>query len=378
MTAITHREPWTIGVEEEYQIIDPITRALTPAVEHVLMYIDDTYRTHVQHELQLCQIETATPICRNIAEVRAALICARQNVIKAATQAGYCIAAAGTHPFSHWEEQSMTPHPRFVTMIEQYQQLTREQIIMGCHIHIGCHNRSLALEIANRARLWLAPILALSASSPYWLGHDTGYASFRTEIWWRWPLAGPPPYCSTYADYQALIETLTNTQCIEDSTHLYWDIRLSERYPTIEFRIADICMTIDEAVMIAGLIRALVQTCAEQAEHDEPYPHSPTEILKPVYWHAARYGLEGGLINLYTHNAQPAQAIIEQLLTLLQPALVAQEAWQDVSTLVRQTLRTGNGAQRQRRIYQRTGQLQSVVDFIVQETARGVPSSLTV
>jgi len=373
-----HLEPWTIGVEEEYQIIDPVTRSLAPTVDHILTHIDSSFRANVQHELQLCQIEIATPVCQNLEYVRDALTYARQNVITAATKAGYCIAAAGTHPFSHWDEQSMTPHERYFLMAKQYQQLTREQVIMGCHIHIGCRDRSLALEIANRARLWLAPILALSANSPFWLQQDTGYDSYRSEIWWRWPLAGPPPYSATADDYNALMYTLIATRSIPDSTYLYWDIRLSERYPTIEFRVTDVCMTVDEAIMVTGLLRALVQTCAEQAEHNVPYPHTSTAILKNVYWRAARYGLAGELIDLHTNRSLPAHEAIEQLLTMLKPALISQNEWDEVSTLVRRTLQHGNGAQRQREVYQNTGQLQSVVDFIVQETAKGVAAPLTI
>lgn len=371
-------EPWTIGVEEEYQIIDPHTRELAPAVEHILAHIDPTFRANVQHELQLSQIEIATPVCQNLAEVRNELTQARHHVITAATRAKYCIAAAGTHPFSHWNMQHITPHQRYFSMQQQYQQLINEQIIMGCHIHIGCRDRTLALQIVNRARLWLAPILALSANSPYWLGNDTGYASYRSVIWWRWPLSGPPPYNPNISEYDTLIQTLLNTQIIEDTTHIYWDIRLSERYPTIEFRITDVCMTVDETIMLTGLIRALVQTCAEQAKMNVPFPYVPSEVLKAAHWQAARYGLEGDLIDVNTSYVRPAHAVIEDFLTFLQPALQLQNEWHEVSHQVAITMREGNGAMRQRAIYQATGQHQSLVDFIVQETARGITASLAI
>ncbi|MER3588027.1 MAG: carboxylate-amine ligase, partial [Mastigocladus sp. ERB_26_1] len=148
---------------------------------------------------------------------------------------------------------------RYQTLMQDYQQLTRELMIFGCHVHIGISDRSLAINVMNRARLWLSPLLALSASSPFWLGTDTGYASYRTQIWSRWPISGPPLFFSSVAEYEALVEALVKTKSVEEATKIYWDIRFSERFPTLEFRVTDVCMTVDEAVMIAGLIRALAR-----------------------------------------------------------------------------------------------------------------------
>ncbi|GAC1472323.1 MAG: glutamate--cysteine ligase [Ktedonobacteraceae bacterium] len=320
--------------------------------------------------MQRCQIEIATPVCHNLAEVRDALTSARQTIITAAARSRRWIAAAGTHPFSHWREQHLTASERYREIAHRYQQLSHEQVIFGCHVHIGCGERAVALQIINRARLWLAPLLALSANSLFWLQDDTGYDSFRSEIWWRWPMSGPPPYVSSLADYNTLVQTLVRTGSIADSSYLYWDIRLSERVPTIEFRVMDVYMTIDEAVMLTGLIRALVQACYEQIQQEQPFPLAPRELLDAAHWRAARYGLDGDLIDVYAERPVPASELIERMLAFLRRALESTDSWDEISTLVHATLRNGNGAARQRAIYRDTSSHAAVVDYIVAETAR--------
>ncbi len=364
---------WTMGVEEEYQIIDPSTQALAADAERLLSSVESPLATgiHVQPEMHSSQIEIATPICYDLAEVRRALIHARQLVINTAAQFNRQIAAMGTHPFSHWKDQSITVNERYQKIEQRYQQLTYEQTISGCHVHIGREDRKIALQIINRARLWIAPLLALSANSPFWLQDDTGYDSFRTEIWWRWPMAGPPPFLSSLAEYASLLQQLVKTDSITDSSHLYWDVRLSEHFPTIEFRVADVCMTVDEAVMITGLIRALVQTCYEQILQEKAYPNASRDLLRSAHWRAARYGLNAHLVDVQAERLVPAPELIDQMLAFLRPVLESSGAWDEVSTLVNTTLQNGNGATRQRAIYRDTGSYKAVVDFIVAETARG-------
>ena len=364
---------WTMGVEEEYQIIDPLTLNLAADAPRILsnVALPLTTTLQVQPEMQCGQVEIATPVCYDLTEVRNALTQARQTIIEAASKVNRWIAAAGTHPFAHWQEQHITASERYQKMVNSYQQLAYEQVIFGCHVHIGCGEREIALQIINRARLWLAPLLALSANSPFWLQDNTGYDSFRTEVWWRWPTAGPPPYIASLADYDKLLQMLVNTESIIDSSHLYWDIRISENLPTIEFRVMDACMTIDETVMITGLIRALVQTCYEQLQQERAYPAIPLELLRMAHWRAARYGLHANLIDLYNEKTVPAQKLIKQMLAFLRPALESTNSWHEVSALVNATLHNGNGATRQRAIYHHTNSHAAVVDFIVAETARG-------
>lgn len=368
-------EEFTIGVEEEYQIINPETRKLRSRVEQILPIAQKVVGEDVQPEVQLSQIEAVSPVCHTLADVRAELVRLRREVIAAAEKDGNQIAAAGTHPFSSWEEQQTTPKERYQTLVQDYQQLARELMIFGCHVHVGLSDREVAVQVINRARIWLAPLIALAANSPFWFGTDTGYASYRTEVWSRWPTAGLPAVFQSRAEYEALVQTLVATGSVAEATKIYWDVRLSERFPTIEFRITDVCMTVNEAVMIAGLTRALVRTCHEQGIGDEPFVAARPELLKAAHWRAARDGLDGDLVDVAAERAIPAGQMVEKLLTLVRPSLEAFGDWDEVSSLVQETMDRGTGAARQRQVYKRTGRLEDVVDLIVKETAKGVTRS---
>ncbi|MGB8510567.1 MAG: carboxylate-amine ligase [Pyrinomonadaceae bacterium] len=365
------REEFTIGVEEEYQIIHPETRELRSRGQSILKQAREAVGDLVTPELYLSQIEIGTPVCRTLTEVRNELQHLRREVIAAAEQEGSRIAAGGTHPYSHWGEQKLTPKERYLEIATDYQQLAREQLIFGCHVHVGISNRETVIEVMNRSRPWLAPMLALACNSPFWLGMDTGYASFRTELWRRWPLSGTPQVFTSRAEYDNLVADLTAIGSISDATKIYWDVRPSARYETLEFRGADVCLTVDEAVMIAGLARALARTCASEAERHVEIRHVRPEILRAAKWRAARFGLDEELIDTQEGHAVPARALIEKLLAYLRPALEEHGEWEEVSSLVRDVTERGTGAARQRQAYARSGNLEGVVDFMVAETAKG-------
>ena len=358
-----------MGVEEEYQIVDAGTRELRPRALRILPKARAAVGDQVTPELYLSQIEIGTPVCQSLAEVRSELTRLRREVGAAAEGEGSRIAAAGTHPFSHWEDQEITPRKRYTGIAQEYEQLAREHLIYGCHVHVGIRDREAAIQVMNRARIWLAPLLALAANSPYWLGWDTGYASFRTEVWRRWPMSGTPQLFGSRAEYDALVETLIATGSVGDATKIYWDLRPSARFETLEFRVTDVCLTVDEAVMIAGLARALARTCYGQEERGEPLAAVRPELLRAAKWRAARYGLDADLIDAENGEAVPAADLVNRLLARLRPALEADRAWDEVSELVGATLRRGNGAARQRAAYSRAESFEDVVDFIVAETA---------
>jgi glutamate---cysteine ligase / carboxylate-amine ligase len=369
-------EEYTLGVEEEYQIIDPETRALCPGGEGVLWRARQTLgEDEVVPELRTSQIEALTPVCRTLPEVRAELLRLRRAVIEAAEGEGAWIAAASTHPFSHWQEQPITPKERYRRIVEREQQLAEEQVVFGFHVHVGLEDREAAVEAMNRARVWLAPLLALSANSPFWLGEDTGYASYRTQVWSRLPTTGPPAPFSSLAEHDALIEALVASGGAAEPTQVYWDIRLPEKLETVEVRVADVCTKVDEAVMLAGLSRALVRTCRERAEQREPYPKTRPELLRTAHWVASRHGLDAELVDIELERTVPAREVIEKLLAFTCPALEEDGDWEEVSALVRGTLRQGNGARRQRRAYERAGRLEDVVDMLIEETAQGTNSA---
>jgi carboxylate-amine ligase len=293
-------------------------------------------------------------------------------VIEAARRDGCRIASAGTHPFSHWSEQALTPKPRYRELAADFQQLAREQIIFGCHVHVGIADREAAVQVMNRTRPWLSAVLALSANSPFWLGEDTGYASYRSELFGRFPMTGTPHPFTSRAEYEELVHALVSTGVIDDASNIYWDVRPSSHVETLEFRVADVCMTLDEAVMIAGLLRALARACHDQWARGEPLEPVRPEVLRAAKWRAARFGLEGPLIDVRAREAVPAAVLVERLLAFLRPSLEEFGEWDEVSSLVRATFDRGTGAKRQREALTRSGRMEDVVDLIVGETERGV------
>ena len=364
-------EEFTIGVEEEYQIIDPQTRELCDRSEQIIGYVRNNLELEkevIQPEMYRSQVEIATVVCQSLSQARQELTHCRQAVIDAADASGKAIAAAGTHPFSDWREQEITPKTRYQNLESEYKQLIRELIIFGNHVHIGLSDRAIALQVINRVRIWLPILLALSANSPFWLGQTTGYASYRTEMWSRLPMTGQPPIFSDEKEYQTVVEDLISVGVIRDATNIYWDIRLSEKFPTIEFRVTDICMTVEEAITITGLVRALVWTGYQEVVNDLSLNPVRSEILKAAQWNAARYGLTGNLIDVVDKSQVPAKDLVIQFLGCLRPALEKFGDWETISASVHKILERGNGAQRQLEVYEKNSSFEEVVDYIVEQT----------
>jgi carboxylate-amine ligase len=313
----------------------------------------------VQPELYRSMVEMNTPVCSTLAEVRQAVRGSRRSLIEAAGRQGLRIAAAGTHPFSHWRDQRVTDKPRYRNLAEDYQQVFREQVVFGCHVHVGIDDREATIQTMNRVRPWL-PVLAA----------HTGYASYRTEIWNRWPTAGMPQAFASRAEYDALVGTLVATGSVREPTKLYWDVRPSTKQETLEFRVADVCMGVEEAVMVAGLVRALAFTCHQAALTHEPDPAPRPELLRAAKWRAARHGLAADLVDVLGGQARPATEMVQLFLAAVRPGLEAAGDLEEVTELVRATIARGTGAVRQREAFQRTGDLESVVDLVISETAR--------
>ncbi|MFO0959024.1 MAG: carboxylate-amine ligase [Isosphaeraceae bacterium] len=364
---------YTIGVEEEYQIVRADTRDLVSRASRLVSRVNEGLQdAEATHELYLSQIECVTPVCRRLDEIREAVARMRAGAIRAAEPLGLRIASCGSHPFATWEKQRVTPKGRYLSILEEFQQIAREEIIFGMHVHVGIDDPDEAIRVINRVRPWLPVILALSASSPYWMGSDSGYASYRTVQFGRMPTVDVPvPYASR-ADYDAMIRTLIESDCIPEPSRVYWDVRPSAHYPTIEFRIGDACPTVDETVLIAALCRSLARTCHEQLRRGEPDRDIPLELLRCAKWRAARYGLDMDLIDPETLRSGPALEVVRKLLKFLRQDLEVHGEWDEVATLTHELLERGNSARRQRAAFERSGRLEDVVALIVEETARGV------
>ncbi len=360
---------YTMGVEEEFHLVDRATRQLAPIAGEVVTRAQERIGSGVHAELRTSQIEIATPVCQTLTEVRQQLHMYRRALSDVAGELGGAIVASGTHPFSAWQEQGFVGDQRYKELLRDFRHLAREQVICGCHVHIGLADPDVRISVLNRARVWLSPLLALAANSPYWQGEDTGYASYRTVSWSRWPISGPPQWFADHAEYQALVAALIRSGAIQDATRIYWDIRLPERLPTIEFRVMDVCPTVDEAVMCAGLIRALVLTCHDEVVNGVPFSPVRQEVLRATHWRAARDGLDAELLDPANGDLVPAGVVIERLLDHVRPALEALGDWEEISGLVAQSFRNGNGASRQRGVCAQGGQLTDVVDLLVAESS---------
>ncbi len=356
----------TLGVEEEFLVVDAATGALRAEGAAALPAARERLGEDVHAELHPSQIEITTPVAETLREIRAELRRIRGELAATLAERGDRLAATGTHPSSPWTADPAI-NPQYEILETQYQQIAREQVICGTHVHVGIDDPELAIAVVNGVAPWLSPIVALAANSPFWGGRDTGYASYRTELWRRWPMAGTPAPFADRADYEALVESLFRTGSIDDHARIYWDVRPSARFPTVEFRVADVGMTVDDTVMTAGLVRALAVTAARDGLPSKPVR---PELIRAATWRAARYGIGADLVDVVAGTAVPARELIGGLLERLRPALAEAGDWDEVSELVGRTLADGTAADRQRRVWAATGKLESVVEFIVEATVR--------
>jgi carboxylate-amine ligase len=356
---------FTVGVEEEFCIVDAATGRLRPSADAVVRLARRRLGEQAEPELHRTQVETGTAICRTLAEVRAELERLRRELAAAAAEAGCAVLAGGTHPSATPDESSVNPgKERYRRLEQEYQAVARDQLVSGCHVHVGIADAEVAIDVLNRTRPWLATVLALSANSPFWAGADTGYASYRTEVWTRWPLTGTPEPLASRAAFDALVDDLVAIGALPDATFLYWDVRPSARYDTLEFRLADACTDVDDAVMVAGLWRALARTGAAEAADGVERPPLRNEVVQAARWRAARYGLDGTLVDVHRRTTAPAGEVVSRLLDHLRPALEEGGDWDEVRHLVGRTLDRGNGAARQRAALARRGELDDVVDLL--------------
>ncbi|WP_312886878.1 carboxylate-amine ligase [Actinocrinis puniceicyclus] len=361
----------TLGVEEEYLLLDPVSGHPVAAADAVCKAAGlqpALAAAEVQHELLLAQLEVATPVCESLNEVGGHLLRLRHALGEAAQQSGCLLAATAAAPFSDAGPAVITDTPRYQVMYRDAQQLVEEQLINGMHVHVGIPDRDTGVVMLNRLRPWLPVLVALSGNSPFWRGRDTGFASWRTVVFGRWPVSGPPPVFADGADYERRVRALVDGGAVRDAHQMYWHARLSERYRTLEVRAADVQLRVEQAVMIAGLVRGLAQTAVWEHEAGGPLPSPLPEVTAASSWHAARHGLDGSLIS---PEGKPvdARSAARGLLRHVSPALAAHGDGEQVAALLEQTLRDGNGSRRQRDAVAGNG-LPELVRFIAAETTK--------
>ncbi|WP_445190147.1 carboxylate-amine ligase [Pseudonocardia sp. Cha107L01] len=355
----------TVGVEEEFLLVDP-SDGRPRAIATAVLGASEKSLTAVEAELQLQQIETGTRPCRTLDELEKQVRSARRAAACAARSIGVEIAAMGTSPLP--VEAELTPSPRYERLAGRFGLTAQEQLTCGCHVHVGVESDEEGVAVLDRIRPWLAPLLALSANSPFWQGEDSRYSSYRSQVWSRWPSAGINDLFGSARAYHDTVREMVASETVLDTAMVYFDARLSQRYPTIEVRVADVCLHSEDAVLIAALVRALVDTAAtDWAAGREPDPVR-TEVLKLAAWRAGRSGLAGELIDPTTRRPAPALAVLENLCAHVRDALEANGDYTEIVQLQRVLAQRGNGAQVQRAVYRRTGRLRDVVRESVRRT----------
>lgn len=362
----------TFGVEEEYHLVDPKTLELTPSPELCAAAARRSLGPRLRAEIVTTQLETASGICSSLAELRAELVAARIEAAAVAARAGVSLLPASTHPFSGWSAQVITPEPRYQAMVDRWAGLASSQDICGCHVHVGVPDLETAVAVMDRARPYLPVLLAMTGSSPFHDGVDTGYESYRTLWWSRWPHTGTPEYLGGAERFEQVVAGLVASGVIGDRSHLYWDVRPSAHLPTLEFRLADVCTDVDGAVLHAALVRSLVRVLAARVARGDPCPRPRPELLRAARWRAARHGLDGQLFDPLQGSAVDAAGAVRLLLAELEDDLRDRDEWSEVSELVARLFARGTSAARQRRTWLRTGDRREVAVRVV---AEGVPGS---
>ncbi len=363
--------PLTLGIEEEYQVVDPKTGELRSFIEEILHGSDEA-ESEIHPELHQACVETASRVCQDVGEARDEVIRMRRLVRDTVAKRGFAIVAAGSHPFSSWEEQEITPLERYAGLREDLQQVADRNLIFGTHVHVGIEDREFMIDAMNVSRYFLPHVLALSTSSPFWEGLDTGFHSYRSIIWRNFPRTGIPMRFHSRSEYDDFLETMVRSKTIEDSSKIWWDVRPNQRFPTLEFRVCDMCTKIDEVVCIAAIFQGIVAKMWKLRRDNLTFRLYPEVLLAENKWRAARYGVGGNLIDFGKQQEHPARELITEMLEWFLDDVVDELGTRTEVEYALTILRDGSSAQRQLAVYKETGDLTAVTHHLMAETVEGL------
>jgi len=370
---------FTIGIEEEYQTIDPQTRDLRSHIQAELLEKGRlALQERVKAEMHASVVEVGTSVCKNIKEAKAEVKTLRRNIIRLARENGLKVASVATHPFSDWRTQDIHPDQRYKDIVEDMQLVARANLIFGLHVHIGIEDRETAIHMMNHARYFLPHILALSTNSPFWLGMNTGLKSYRCKVFDKFPRTNIPDYFPSWGEYENFIKLLIKTNCIDNAKKIWWDIRPHPFFNTIEFRVCDIPMRADETIALAALIQATVAKLYKLYTANQGFRLYRRALIMENKWRAARYGLDGKLIDFGKQKEVPARDLVHEYLDFVDDVVDELDSREELE-YIHKILDEGSGADRQLRVFQETADLKKVIDYIVEETEAGLaeePASL--
>jgi len=376
-----HSEPsFTVGVEEEYLLVDKETRALiVDPPESLMRECEDRCGTQVTTELLRSQIEIGTKVCNNMREVREDLIHLRGSIKEVANSHGLAPIAASTHPFSRWQDQKATPKERYDQLTVEMQSTARRLLICGMHVHVGIDNDELRIDLMNQMSYFTPHLLALSCSSPFWEGEDTGLKSYRLTVFDSLPRTGVPERFSSFAEYERHVQIMVGAGLIEDSTRIWWDIRPSGRFPTLETRIMDVCTRVDDTVALAALLVCILRMLYRLRRANQRWRMYTPMLIRENRWRAMRYSFDEGLIDLAKGEVVPFEDLLGELLSLVAEDAEALGCTDEINSL-RHIVQRGTSAHRQLRKYEleiaagasKEEALKGVVDKLIHDTAEGL------
>ncbi|MFN7973483.1 MAG: carboxylate-amine ligase [Acidobacteriota bacterium] len=366
------RPSLTIGIEEEFQVVDPQTRELRSHISEIFEQGKKVLQERMKPELHQSVVEIGTEICPTVAAARKDVTGTRTSLAKLARVNGLRIAAAGTHPFSHWDKVAITNgNPRYERLINDLQMVARANLIFGLHVHVGVEDRELQIQIMNQARYFLPHVLALSVNSPFWIGKETGWMSYRCKVFDKFPRTNIPDFFTSYGEFQEFVEVLVRTKCIIDARQIWWDVRPHPNYTTLEYRICDIPMRVDETITIAALFQAITAKLALLRSRNLTFRPYRRALIMENKWRAARWGAKGLLIDFGKQMEVPYASLLEELLEFVDE-VVDELGSRDECNHAKAMLARGTGAERQLEVFRKTGSLQAVVDYVVSETEHGL------
>ncbi len=362
---------FTLGIEEEFQIIDPETRELKSHIQQILEDGKSILAENVKAEMHQSVVEMGTGICGDIRDAKNEVTELRTNLAKLALKNNLRIAASGTHPFSHWKDQKITDHPRYHEIVSDMQQVARANLIFGLHVHVGVDDRETAIHIMNAARYFLPHIFALSTNSPFWLGRNTGFKSYRSKVFDRFPRTGIPDHFGSVAEYDNYINLLVKTKCIDNAKKIWWDIRVHPFFDTLEFRICDIPMRVDETIAIAALCQAVVAKLYKLLKQNLGFRLYRRLLISENKWRAARYGISGKLIDFGKKEEVEYKILAHELIEFVDD-VVDELGSRDEINYINKIMEMGTGADRQLNVWEQTHDLLKVVDYLIEETVFGL------
>ncbi len=361
----------TIGIEEEFQLIDPVTRDLKSHILQILEGNKTVLAERVKPEIHQSVAEVGTDVCKTVDDAAREVKSLRRFLKELADGTGLRIAAAGTHPFADWRMQEIYPDERYKNIVEDMQLVARANLIFGLHVHIGVEDRETAIQLMNHARYFLPHILALSTNSPFWLGMNTGLKSYRCKVFDKFPRTNIPDYFPSWGEYDNFVKLLIKTNCIDNAKKIWWDIRPHPFFNTLEFRVCDIPMRVDETIALAALIQATVAKLYKLYRANQGFRLYRRALIMENKWRASRYGLDGKLIDFGKQTEVPARDLVHEYLEFIDD-VVDELGSREELNYIHQILEMGAGADRQLRVFRETGDLKSVVDYIIDETAVGL------